>query len=342
MLDGGDGSAGTLPNMLQMPEKPTDLALRRNLVAQGFSDPELARAVRDGRIIRLARGAYGAPVSAEQPSERYRRVVAARGSSSRLIVGFESAAALWRAPLVEADFSVVHLIRPGAGGGKISPGRVVHTARLESTDYDQCDGVWCTTPARTLLDVARTSTPIAAIAMGDWMCQTHLVNPESIAGALSRMGRQPGMPQARRTIAFVDGRSESPGESMTRWTILGSRLPAPEVQVEIFDRNGRFVARVDFAFLAEGVVVEFDGRVKYEAALLQGRSPQEALIAEKRREDSLRECGLIVIRIVWADLKDPERLWARLELALEKGRRARAAGLIDCAFRTRPPRRLVA
>jgi hypothetical protein len=44
------------------------------------------------------------------------------------------------------------------------------------------------------------------------------------------------------------------------------------------------VARVDFPFRRERVVVEFDGAVKYAGSAQQGQLP---LVAEKRREDGI-------------------------------------------------------
>jgi hypothetical protein len=48
---------------------------------------------------------------------------------------------------------------------------------------------------------------------------------------------------------------------------------------------------------------------------MDGR-PEEALWAEKQREDRLRELGLVVVRIVWADLQRPEVIVQRVLAAL--------------------------
>jgi len=80
-------------------------------------------------------------------------------------------------------------------------------------------------------------------------------------------------------------------------------LPKPELQVEIRDERGRLVGRVDFLFRAQRTIVEFDGLVKYGGA--DGR---QALIDEKRREDSLRALGYQMVRPTWRDLYDPRKL----------------------------------
>lgn len=68
---------------------------------------------------------------------------------------------------------------------------------------------------------------------------------------------------AARAVEFGDGRAESVGESWLRVALADFGLPAPLPQAEIRDERGVLVARVDFLFEQYGVIVEFDGAVKY-------------------------------------------------------------------------------
>jgi hypothetical protein len=58
--------------------------------------------------------------------------------------------------------------------------------------------------------------------------------------------------------------------------------------------------------------------VKYEGA--QGRG---ALVAEKKREDLLRQLGYGIVRLVWSDLAVPARVHAKMlaEIAILRQRR---------------------
>jgi hypothetical protein len=58
------------------------------------------------------------------------------------------------------------------------------------------------------------------------------------------------------------------------------------------------------------VLVEFDGRVKYDSG------DQSVLFDEKRREDALRRAGWIIVRLVWADLSSVGLVRDRLDQAL--------------------------
>ena len=111
----------------------------------------------------------------------------------------------------------------------------------------------------------------------------------------------------------MDPLAESVGESRAR-LMLHDLGMAQESQVVIRDALGVFVARVDF--LVEGVVLEFDGRLKYRAAETDdGRSPEEVVWWEKRREDSVRRLGYPVERVVWDELDRPGLIGARIRAA---------------------------
>jgi hypothetical protein len=79
------------------------------------------------------------------------------------------------------------------------------------------------------------------------------------------------------------------------------------------DENGVEVARVDLAWPAYGLFLEFDGKVKYERLLKKGESASDVVFREKRREDMIcRLTGWRCIRIVWADLYQPQITAARI------------------------------
>ena len=71
------------------------------------------------------------------------------------------------------------------------------------------------------------------------------------------------------------------------------------------DESGRFVARVDFGWEEQRTVGEFDGKAKYGELLKPGQTSRDAMLAEKRREDLLRDLGWQVVRWTWADLYHP-------------------------------------
>ena len=67
---------------------------------------------------------------------------------------------------------------------------------------------------------------------------------------------------------------------------------------------------MDFLLRGTNVIVEFDGRMKYDSG------DPAALWAEKNREDGLRRLGYVVVRITWADLERPGAASAKVRAAV--------------------------
>lgn len=129
-----------------------------------------------------------------------------------------------------------------------------------------------------------------------------------------------GLPKGRRAqerfqraCAFVDPRSESPGESLSRVLIheLGFVPPVPQWNVHAGD--GAFVGRVDFWWPDVQVAGEFDGITKYDVQMHDSEEERRRAIRhEKEREVRLRRVVRDLGRWTWADLRSPARLEAEL------------------------------
>ena len=127
----------------------------------------------------------------------------------------------------------------------------------------------------------------------------------------------PGMRQMQLVVRLADGRSESPGETRTRHLCWRSGLPAPQLQYEVYDAWGRLVGRTDFAWPEYGLLGEFDGRGKYLRGLKQGQSVADVVLAEKAREDLIREItGWMFVRITWPELSHYEETAERIRRQL--------------------------
>ena len=99
----------------------------------------------------------------------------------------------------------------------------------------------------------------------------------------------------------------------------------PALQHEIRDGAG-LIGYSDYYWDGARVVGEFDGVEKYmKPEYLKGRTPPQAVVDEKYREDRIRATGCTVVRWVWADLMTPRRLERKLATAGVPRRRARSA-----------------
>lgn len=304
------------------------LTHRQSVLADGGSDHDLRRGERRGELSRIRRGSYANPEALGLLNEMqlHRLVVEATTRvPTQCVVSHASAAAVWGLPLYRVDLSRVHFTRPSSAGGRRSAARVDHGGELAVHDVTTVDGIRVTTPARTLVDLARTESEAATVVAADHALHQRLVTPDAIAEVLSRSIRVPGVGAGRRALRRSDGRSESPGESLTRLVLAG--LAALDSQVTLRGSDGRFIARTDFGVQDALLVIEFDGVQKYLGHRSPGQTLEDAVLAEKRREDAVRGLGYLVLRIVWRELDDRVALERRVTQALHRGRDLRSRGL---------------
>ena len=281
-----------------------DIILSSALRAQGLDSHEIRRMRQRGELLAARRGAYVADRPEEQTVEaRHRELILATVPQldDGAIISHASAAVLHGLPAWSSALARVHVTRNRSGGGRRRSVVHVNGAPLSAQDLTIVDGVPSTSLARTVLDLARSLPMEQAVAAGDRALAAGL-NPIELERGLLGMQYWPGVKRARRVVAFLDGRSESAGESASRVRLVQQGLPCPDLQREIFDADGRLIARVDFCWDEERTVGEFDGKQKYGRLLQPGQRIEEVVYAEKVREDALRDLGWQVVRWLWRDL----------------------------------------
>lgn len=278
---------------------------RRELIEAGFTRDEVRRDLRTGDLVSVRRGAYTCEALPRGPDERHRlRVHAAVAElADGVAVSHVSAAVLHGLPTWGLPLGRVHATRARRSGGRRGREVHLHAAPLEPDEIVLVEGVSVTSPARTVVDVARSAPFQQAVVLADRALALGLVEPDVLADALAGATGWPGAPAARRVVGFADGRSESVGESRSRVAIAAAGLPTPVLQWDVI-AGGRWLGRTDFGWPDRATVGEFDGRVKYQRLLLPGQDPGDVVFAEKRREDALRAAGLQVVRWTWPDLDD--------------------------------------
>ncbi|MGG7103424.1 type IV toxin-antitoxin system AbiEi family antitoxin domain-containing protein [Rhodococcus sp. 24CO] len=278
----------------------------------GISDAQLQRAVKRGELYRIAAGIY---MRADHYREldararhRYTTLATVAACGPGAIVSHASAAVMHGLDCGALGLNIVHVTRNRSSGGRKSVTFHLHAAPLVSEEIVRVDGVATTSLARTLVDIARTTSFEDAVVIGDCALRRGM-RREDVASVLERLHGRRGMSRARVVAEFIESGAESPGESISRVRMRADGWPTPTLQQEI-RFGGRFIGRVDFFWKEHGVVGEFDGMVKYRS-----ENPGAVLEREKLREDAIRDAGFEVFRWVWADLRDFERVRERFDRA---------------------------
>ena len=296
------------------------LVFRRELLAAGYTEKEL-RPLRAGRELTTIRpGAYlptADDAPRDDPAAGHHLVIGAAVEKVAVdaVVSHVSAAVLHGLTLWNCPLGRVHFTRPQASGGRRTRHLHVHSAALAPAEVVEIDGIRVTSVARTVVDLARDRSFEQALVTADAALFCGRTTPAELAEAAAAVAGRTGSPAARRVAAAASGLSESPGETRSRVALARSGVPSPVQQYRV----GSW--RTDFGWEEFRTVGEFDGKVKYGRALRPGQDPGEAVFAEKRREDAIRDEGLQVVRWVWAELATFDVVEARLWRAFDRGRR---------------------
>ena len=191
----------------------------------------------------------------------------------------------------------------------------------EVVEVDVVSDLPVTPLARTVIDVARAVAFERAIVVADAALRRDPSLMPQVRTEFARIGRHQGEARAALVLELADGASESAGESLSRAAMHRMGLPAPVLQAEFPRRDGG-VWRVDFWWPEQGLIGEFDGRMKY---LGDERASAGEGDRGENREDQLRALGYRVVRWDWETALDPSRLAAQLSRAGLRSRTARSA-----------------
>ncbi|WP_425307868.1 hypothetical protein AADG42_03645 [Ammonicoccus fulvus] len=313
----------------------------QDLRRAGVTRAELAGRVRRGDLVRVRRGAFRKPGTLTPEEEHLELMAAMTGSLVKgAVVSHASAAVLHGLPVPRDVLGRVFVTTPGVGrvtrhlhrydarvpeAGCVELGRLPEfgaLSRLMVGEGTDLSGLPVTSLARTVVDLARSLAYHHAVAVVDAALRMG-VGRDALEAELELARRRPGNARARMAVEFGDGRAESPGESWSRVQMAALGLPKPGLQTELFDVDGKLVARVDFDWEEYGVVGEFDGDTKYGRLLKPGQDVNTVVRKERAREERIRRQDRWVIRWVTKELFNEKLFRQIIETGLKNGLRRR-------------------
>lgn len=318
---------GMAGDMARAPQKDLSYAvfLRREALADGYTDRSIRALVASGTWHRVRHGAYvsGGLWAELDAADRHRVRARAvlRTSHPSTVLSHISAAIEHGAPVWGVDLEVVHVTRTDGKPRRREAGVVHHTGVLPDTDLVEVNGVPVTTPLRAAAEMTTVASVESALVSVDALLRMAGADDGQVAAQQATVNRWPHSLASQVVFRLADPRHESAGESRTAFFCWRMHLPKPEPQVEICDEDGVLVARLDFAWPAFGVFLEFDGKEKYLRFRREGETLDEFLMREKKREQLV--ClltGWTCIRITWADLHRPDVLARRIRAILDSRR----------------------
>lgn len=279
----------TLPSPIR--ERPFDVRTARRL---GVSDERLRRRdlVIPTRGLRWHVGVEPIGIA------RARAVVPILGDGA--FFSHTTAAELWGLPLpfaIQRD-RALHVTTLLPASQMRRPGVIGHRARPDRVDVDERWGVPVSSPAQTFIECGPLLGLHALVALGDAIvtdsrCGTTV---DDLRRAVAARPRARGIVTLRAAVALVRVGAGSAQETEARLAIIDAGLPEPELQVVIRDEHGRFVGRVDMAYVDDRIVVEYEGD--------HHRTDRQQWANDVRRYRELERLGWTVLRWTNGDLRD--------------------------------------
>lgn len=280
--------------------------MRHQLNDIGFSDKAIRAAVAQKRLVRVRHGTYVPAALWTSLDDTGRHAVVVRSLLDKLgdvvVASHQSAASLHGLDLFDVAVHEVHLTRRDGLKGKSEAGVVFHAGRLDDDDVVLVDGCAATTIERTVMETCTTVSIESGIVLASSALRLGRVQGERLEELVEIHAAWPGMRRGRVAVRLSDARLESVGEARSFHMFWRYGVPAPDLQVEIRDERGRFVARTDFDWDDCCHVGEFDGKQKYGRLNPFTDDPGRQLSEEKVREDRIRATQRGVTRWIWGEL----------------------------------------
>jgi very-short-patch-repair endonuclease len=261
------------------------------LLAAGLGKRAVAHRVTHGRLVRLHRGVYQVgPVPAPRGAEM--AAVLACGAGTRL--SHHTAGDLWGFRPHAGD---IHVTVPGEAR-RLRPGLQIH--RALSLDAAVHDGLPLTTPARTLLDLARC---LPQHQLDRAVEQAQLMNLVSRGELEALLGNQRGSRALCRALHDEPTLTRSEAERRLLELVRAARLPRPGTNVRLLGFE------VDLLWPAQRLVVEVDGFAFH--------SSRAAFERDRRRDTALQAARYRVVRLTWRQITlEPHAVVAQLATLL--------------------------
>lgn len=219
---------------------------------------------------------------------------------------FGGATAAWLWGIDMSPINPIHVVVPTDSGLRTRRGLDVRRCGLTCGEVTETRGEPATTLHRTLRDLCIRLSARDVLPAVDAAIRLKLTDVAALIGYVAECCGAPGSARLR-AVAMVSAPAESPMESRLRWVLMQARLPRPEVQVDLRDADGRFLARADLYYRSARLVVEYDGA-----------NHRERLVEDNRRQNSLINAGFTVLRFAAADLERPEAVVSQVRRALDQ------------------------
>lgn len=280
--------------MKSLAEVSSLVLTRSHFERQNVSRHALSRLKQDGEMIGLRRGVYIETQRWNELNawEKYAaEAIAFSRVSPQSVFSHQTAALLHGLWVIGEPPQKLHIVTsPHSRGSSRMIIKHPHLTPLTPTVTLPL-GMRTTTLQETVVQCARVLPQVSATAIADSALHLKKV---SLAELKSHLNSYEGYQKAQvYTVSeLMSAKSESPGETGTRLLLREMKLEFVE-QYQIWLHGYSY--RVDFYIPSLGIIIEFDGNLKYTDFGSRGKVEEN----ERFREKVLQNAGYVVFRTTW-------------------------------------------
>ena len=270
---------------------------RRQALAAGVSRSTIDRRTAQGAYERLHPGVYGI---AGSPHGWNRSVLAAVFTATEpAAASHKTAAFLWgmssiRPAIIEV-VSVRHL--------RVKRGeyQVRESNDLRASDIAIVDGIPTTSAVRTVVDLGASARTRFVERCLDSGLRKGLFDASDVQRFVFRVARRgrAGVGTIRPLIEerlTWEGITESDLEDLYRQVVAPLPYPMPEAQLKVFETDGQFIGRFDFAYPVRRALIETDSERHHMDPVSFQR--------DRDKQNRAHALGWTVYRFTWRQLMD--------------------------------------
>jgi very-short-patch-repair endonuclease len=275
--------------MAQLAARQHGVVARAQLLALGVTPKASRHRMEAKRLHPVHAAVYllGHPLL--MPFARYMAAVLACGEGA--VLSHRSAAALWG--LLPHGSRPVEVTTPHLGARRRRGITVRKSRRLDHEQATTCEGIPCTTPARTLVDLAALEPPRRLERALEQSLVLRLFDLRAVDAALEVSKGLRGTGTLRRLLAEICDEPPFTRTELERRfleLVRAAGLATPVV-------NGLVKGHeVDFHWPAQRLIIETDGGAVHGHAL--------AFHQDRRRDLDLELAGWHVLRVTWRQVVD--------------------------------------
>lgn len=252
---------------------------------------------------------YGNPDGTLSPAELQFITTNYRGLRSAAITGI--AAARIRGLKTYTPLATLDLIHPD-GVNAPARSRWKHSRRyttgfIPSSQVQLLKGFRLTPLFPTLLHIQKLYGDLDSLVVLDSLrARSPQLSKSRLLSLADDYPSHSGVLGLREMISMSEASTRSPLESVGRYRLLAGHFSwihtiEYEVRITIITETGKLVTYYADILINGFLVLELDGRSKY--TMVYGKDPFDTVVQERIREHLIQNCGFVIRRAKWADLK---------------------------------------